>query len=461
MTLDQAELGRRLEELARAYRVPGACLAVHAGGRTTLAAAGVLNRGTGVQATTDSLFQIGSITKTLTTTLVMQLVDEGLLDLDEPVVKALPKFKVADPDVTASVTMRHLLTHTSGIQGDVFADVGRGDDVLERFVARLAELGQSHPIGATQSYCNTGFAVAGRVIEVLTGQLWDTALRERLLAPLGMDRTFTLPEDVLRFRAAMGHLPVPDGTVDDWPRPAPRWDIPRSAGPAGIVVATAEDLVAFARMHLADGVAADGTRVLSATSAQAMREPQVAVPDRWTIADHWGLGWFLPTWEGRTLYGHDGGTIGQSAFLRILPDRDVVIVLLTNGGRTRELFRAVANEILPQTAGLRVPGPPQPPAERIPVDLADWYGSYERHGVRMDLTPCEDGTPHLTVTPTEGLAGLEEPPHRMPLRAVDPDAGLFVTREQDVAAWTPVVLYTLTDNSRYIHLGGRATPKTG
>ncbi|MEV8562310.1 serine hydrolase domain-containing protein [Streptomyces sp. NPDC051917] len=461
MTLDQAELGRRLQELAREYRVPGACLAVHAGGRTTLAAAGVLNRGTGVQTTTDSLFQIGSITKTLTTTLVMQLVDEGLLDLDEPVVKVLPEFKVADPDVTASVTMRHLLTHTSGIQGDVFTDVGRGDDVLERFIARLADLGQSHPIGATQSYCNTGFAVAGRVIEVLTGQLWDTALRERLLAPLGMDYTFTLPEDVLRFRAAMGHLPVPDGEVDDWPRPAPRWGVPRSAGPAGIVVATAEDLVAFARMHLADGTAADGTRVLSATSARMMREPQVAVPDRWTIADHWGLGWFLPTWEGRTLYGHDGGTIGQSAFLRILPDRDVVIVLLANGGRTRELFRAVANEVLPESAGLRVPGPPQPPAEPIPVDLAGWYGSYERHGVHMDLTPCEDGTPHLTVTLNEGLAGLEESPHRMPLTAVDPDAGLFVTREQDFAAWTPVVLYTLSDSSRYIHFGGRATPKTG
>ncbi|MEW2486439.1 serine hydrolase domain-containing protein [Streptomyces sp. NPDC048411] len=460
MTLNQTELGRRLEELAREYRVPGASLAVHAGGRTVLAAAGVLNQDTGVETTTDSLFQIGSITKTLTTTLVMQLVDEGLLDLDEPVVKVLPEFKVADPDVTASVTMRHLLTHTSGIQGDVFTDVGRGDDVLERFMARCADLDQSHPIGATQSYCNTGFGVAGRVIEVLTGKLWDTALRERLLAPLGMDRAFTLPEDVLRFRAAMGHLPAPEGGADDWPRPAPRWDLPRSAGPAGTVVATAEDLVTFARMHLADGAAADGTRVLSATSARMMREPQVAVPDRWTLADHWGLGWFLPTWEGRTLYGHDGGTIGQSAFLRILPDRDVVIVLLTNGGRTRELFRAVANEVLPETAGLRVPGPPQPPAEPIPVDLADWYGSYERHGVRMDLAPGEDGTPELTVTIIEGLAGLEEPPHRMPLTAVDPDVGLFVTREQDFGAWTPVVLHTLGDGSRYIHFHARATPKT-
>ncbi|MEU4095877.1 serine hydrolase domain-containing protein [Streptomyces sp. NPDC026673] len=461
MTLDQAQLGRRLEELAREYRVPGASLAVHADGRTVHSAAGVLHRGTGVEATTDSLFQVGSITKTLTTTLVMQLVDEGLLDLDDPVVKVLPEFRVADLDVTASVTMRHLLTHTSGIQGDVFTDTGRGDDVLERFTARCALLGQSHPIGATQSYCNTGFAVAGRVVEVLTGKVWDTALRERLLTPVGLEHTFTLPEDVLRFRAAMGHLPVPEGGAGDWPRPAPRWGVPRSAGPAGAVVATAGDLVAFARMHLADGLAADGTRVLSAASAQAMREPQVAVPDRWTVAGHWGLGWFLPTWEGRSLYGHDGGTVGQSAFLRVLPDQEAVLVLLTNGGRTRELFQAVANEILPEIAGLRMPEPPQPPAEPVAVDLADWYGVYERHGVRLDLAPREDGTPELTLNFTEGLPGLEEPPHRMPLTAVDPQAGLFVTREQDFTAWTPVVLYTLGDGSRYVHLGARATPKTG
>ena len=129
---------------------------------------------------TDSVFQIGSITKVWTATVVMQLVDEGLLDLDAPVVEVLPELRLADPDVTKQVTMRHLLTHTSGIDGDVFTDTGRGDDCLEKYVGLLGEAAQNHPLGATWSYCNSGFSLLGRVIEKLTGQTWDEALRDRL-----------------------------------------------------------------------------------------------------------------------------------------------------------------------------------------------------------------------------------------------------------------------------------------
>ena len=103
----------------------------------------------------------------------MQLVDEGLLDLDTPVVEVLPELRLADPDVTKQVTMRHLLTHTSGIDGDVFTDTGRGDDCLEKYVDLLADAAQNHPLGATWSYCNSGFSLLGRVIEKLTGKTWD------------------------------------------------------------------------------------------------------------------------------------------------------------------------------------------------------------------------------------------------------------------------------------------------
>ena len=103
-----------------------------------------LNKDTGVEATTDSVFQIGSITKVWTATVAMQLVDEGLLDLDAPVADVLPELRLADPDVAKRVTMRHLLTHTSGIDGDVFTDTGRGDDCLEKYVAQLAR-GRAEP----------------------------------------------------------------------------------------------------------------------------------------------------------------------------------------------------------------------------------------------------------------------------------------------------------------------------
>src|SRR5262249_41028668 len=138
--IDTAHWQRRLAALAARHKVPGATLGMlrvrpDADDELAEAAYGTLNVDAGVAATTESLFQIGSITKVWTATVVMQLVDEGLLDLDAPIAEVLPELRLSDPDVTKQVTMRHLLTHTSGIDGDVFTDTGRGDDCLEKYAA--------------------------------------------------------------------------------------------------------------------------------------------------------------------------------------------------------------------------------------------------------------------------------------------------------------------------------------
>ena len=140
----------RLAALAKRHQVPGAQLGIlrYSPGREdelVEAAYGTLNLATGAPATTTSLFQIGSITKVWTATVVMQLVDEGLVELDTPVVEVLPELRLADPDVTKSVTIRHLLTHTSGIDGDVFTDTGRGDDCLEKYVDAARRGGPEPP----------------------------------------------------------------------------------------------------------------------------------------------------------------------------------------------------------------------------------------------------------------------------------------------------------------------------
>ena len=273
-TTETSALLERLEELRNRHGVPAASVAVLRGEEVDAAASGILNLDTGVEATADSLFQIGSITKVWTATLAMQLVDEGRIELDAPVRRYLPGFRVADALVSEAVTIRHLLTHTSGIDGDHFADTGRGDDVLERYVETCAELPQVHPLGATMSYCNTGFTVLGRVLEAVTDTVWDDLLRTRLVEPLGFTHTVTLPEDVLRFRAAIGHI-QPQGHEL---RPAPAWGLPRTAGPAGAICSTGRELVAFAELHLQDGLGPGGARLLSEESARAMREPQVEVP---------------------------------------------------------------------------------------------------------------------------------------------------------------------------------------
>ena len=117
--------------------MPGAALGIWADGQEILAAHGVLNCATRVAVTTDSVFQVGSITKVWTATMIMQLIDEGLLSLDTTVAEALPGVRLGAADLGDQVTVAHLLTHTSGIDGDIFTDTGRGDDCVERYVGLL------------------------------------------------------------------------------------------------------------------------------------------------------------------------------------------------------------------------------------------------------------------------------------------------------------------------------------
>nr|WP_203590702.1 serine hydrolase [Streptomyces sp. SID13031] len=458
--IDAAQWQRRLTTLAAKHGVPGAALGILRLGigsdeQLVSVATGVLHTGTGVSATTDSLFQIGSVSKVWTATLAMQLVDEGLLDLDQPIIEVLPELRLADPDVAKQVTMRHLLTHTSGIDGDVFTDTGRGDDCLEKYVDGLAEVGQNHPLGATWSYCNSGFSLAGRVIEKLTGHSWDQALRERIFVPLGLEHTVTLPEEALMHRAAVGHV----GEGDEEPSVAPVWGLPRSLGPAGLITSTVADTLAFAQLHLRDGVAPSGTQVLRPESVAAMAAQHAELPDKYSLGDSWGLGWIRFGWDGQRLIGHDGNTIGQAAFLRVLPSEGLAVVLLTNGGKTRDLYEDLYREIFRELADVEMPSPLVPPAEPPVVDLQQHLGRYERASVIEEVL-LRDGQAVLRSTVTGPLAALlPEPTHEFTMVPVDSTGDLFVVRQPGSQTWTPVTFYSLPTGEKYLHSGVRATPK--
>ncbi|MEV6235123.1 serine hydrolase [Lentzea sp. NPDC051838] len=449
--LDAKHWQRRLSALAKKHGVPGAALGILYRGEVVQAHHGVLNTATGVEVTDDTIFQIGSIGKVWTTTVVMRLVDEGLLDLDAPITDVLPELKLADPVVEQKVTMRHLLTHTSGIDGDNFTDTGRGDDCLERYTELLADAAQNHPLGATFSYSNAGFVLAGRVIEKLTGTTWDAAMREKLFAPLGLTRTGTLPEEALLHRAAVGHV-----TQDEKLGPAPLWALPRSVGPAGTIFASTADVLAFARMHLSGGLAQDGARVLSEASAHAMTEKQTDVPDPEALGDSWGIGWIRFGWDGHRLIGHDGNTIGQSAFLRLLPDQDLAVTLLTNADSARELYLSLYREIFAELAGIDVPRPKEPAAEPPIVDTSGHVGRYARESVVLEVAEGETGL-QLDITHTGPLAGMFPKPPVVDLVPIDDST--FLYRTPEAKSWSSVVFYTLPTGEQYVHLGVRATPK--
>lgn len=453
---DTARWQARLDELCAAHQVPGASLAVLTGESIHELASGVLHRGTGVEVTADSVFQIGSITKVYTATLVMGLVDEGLLDLDARVVDVLPDFAVADPQATAVVTVRQLLSHTSGISGDFTHDTGRGDDCLARYVEACARVGQDCPPGASISYSSTGYNVLGRIVEVLTGQTWDAALRERICVPLGLTSTVTLPEEVLRFRAAMGHL----GEPGRMPEVAPAWNpLPRSSGPyGGVLCATAADVVRFARMHLDGGTAPDGTRLLSAASAAAMRRHEVEAPDRWTVdARWWGLGWAMPGWEGGEVFGHDGATIGQRAYLRVVPGARLAVALLTNSGTgaVGGVYTALFRELLAEFTTVRIAEEFAPGPVPVTTDIGPFAGRYLREGVAITVGERESG-PYMVYEFVDGMKDMS-PPIEVDLVAVS--GTVFAGRRNEADDWMPVVFSTLADGAQCVHVGMRAAPK--
>jgi hypothetical protein len=306
----------------------------------------------------------------------------------------------------------------------------------------------------TWSYCNSGFTLAGRVVEVLTGGTWDAALAERILGPLGLAHTVTLPEQALMHRAAMGHV-----EQDGQTKPAPVWGLPRSMGPAGLITSTPADVLAFARMHLAGGLATDGTRVLSESSAAAMASEQAELPDKHTLGDSWGLGWIRFDWGGRRLIGHDGNTIGQSAFLRLLPEQGLAVTLLTNGGHARDLYEDLYREIFAEVAGVTMSSPLVPPDQTVSVDITPHVGTYERASALIEVLSGDEG-PILRSTTTGPVAALmPDPVEEFALVPLSQD--LYLVRAPGMETWTPVTFYALPTGERYLHFGARATPRVG
>ncbi|MGA8257298.1 MAG: serine hydrolase domain-containing protein [Nocardioides sp.] len=452
--LNQLDVQNRLDELAAKYDVPGASLAILTPDGVITAATGSINLETGVAASPGTLFQIGSITKIYTTALVARLVERGELDLDVPVTTYLPELRVADATATATTTLRHLLSHTSGIDGDHFLDTGRGDDVLEKYVASCAELTQQFPVGTSHSYCNAGFVIAGRVLEKITGKVWDEVLRDELLIPLGLAHTWTLPEDLLRFSTACGHLGEP-GSL----RVTPQWGMPRSTGPAGLINATAEDVVRFANAFLSDGATPDGTQWLTLESVKFLLEPQIDVPNPYTLGAQWALGWILyNSVDGRVVYGHDGATLGQGAALRLVPDRGVAVALLANGGAIGDLQRALLTEILRETADLELAPLPEPVDGASGGDRSTQVGTYARASATYVFEESGDHGLTLSVTNTSHLAEvMSAKPVVVELLPVSEN--VYVARLPGADTWTSLVFYALSDGSQYVHFGARATAR--
>ncbi|WP_283132747.1 serine hydrolase domain-containing protein [Rhizohabitans arisaemae] len=368
-----------LAETAARLRITGAQLAIAVDGELTEYATGVANAELGTPVTPDTLFQIGSTAKLHTAALVLGLVDEGRADLDAPVSEYLPELRLPGE---GTLTPRHLLSMTSGLDNGPYVDTGRGDDCVARYAELLAEIPPVFAPGEGFGYSNASTVVSGLLIERLTGLTWDEALQRRLAGPAGLARTVSRDEDLVYHRVAVGH--TVGGEVV---RP---WCFSRGLGPAGSTLcATAGDLARFGVMILGGGAG-----VLSPDAVATMQTPHTEVEARW-FAEQWCAGPYRKVWDGTAVYGHGGTNLGGSSTLVWIPERNTALAVTVNTPSQGYPFAdAVFAGVCADLLGLAVPVRAEP-GLGLPVDASRYTGVYRTYDTRYAVTERPGG---LAVT---------------------------------------------------------------
>jgi CubicO group peptidase (beta-lactamase class C family) len=325
------------------YHVPGVGLGVLHGDRLHVQGFGVTSLDDPRPVTEDTLFTIASISKTMTATAVMKLIELGRLELHSPVQEFLSDFRVADAAASARVTPWHLLTHTPGWEGQLTTE-DRGAEALTHFATSIMPtLPQLAAPGETWSYNNAGFALSGRLIEAVTGHHIHDALRELVFAPLGLTRTFTRLTDVLTYPTTLGHRDR-DGKTEVI-RPFQT----TSSTTAGGVVTSVADLMRYARFHLGDGTAASGVPYMNRPRVAQMQMAQV--PKHGTD-DQMGLGWHIRRLGETSTFAHGGTLNGHCLLIELVPAHRLAFVVLTNHVDGWRLVQDVEQTILRRIAGV-------------------------------------------------------------------------------------------------------------
>jgi CubicO group peptidase (beta-lactamase class C family) len=315
------------------YHVPGAALGLIKDGEV------VMEKGYGLRdvenrtpVTTQTMFNIGSISKSFTALGIAQLVDQHKVDLDAPVIRYLPELRLSDPTARRMVTLRQLLSHSGGLPPDEQwppeVPPNRADIMRE-----FATMPITAEPGTRFQYCSRCVGLAAMVLEAVTDQSWEAYTRTHIFGPLGMATASFGPIGLeratnvarpYRYDGASGTVLVP------WRR----LDYLDSLGPAGGINASIEDLTRYALFQLGAEITS-GVQILSKQRLEEMHRPQIAVPKSWTsvpIQDlHYGLGWFTGEYRGARIVFHNGSNPGYRASIMLAPSSHAGVIVLTNG----------------------------------------------------------------------------------------------------------------------------------
>jgi CubicO group peptidase (beta-lactamase class C family) len=461
MASDQQALQEWVSEAAERLAVPGAAVGVYHDGKEHYAFHGVTSLKNPLPVDERTLFQFGSTGKTFTATAIMRLVDQGRVELEATVRTYLPELKLQDEDVAQRVIVLQLLNHTAGWSGDVFDNTGDGDDALARYVELMADVEQVTPLGAEVSYNNASLSIAGRIIERVTGKTYEQAIKELLFEPLGLDHCFFFPNEIMTRRFVVGHNQHADGSITV----ARPWAMARNGNPAGGISSNAGDLIAWARFHLGDGRAADGTEVLSEKLLDLMKEATVETPGS-ALGDAIGISWMLRDVDGVRIVGHGGDTLGQHSTFDMVPERQFAIAGLTNcGPNGNQFLDELGRWALEDYIGV-IDRDPEPLALEE-GKLAEYAGTYETVAAMAHVTLNGKGGLALKAEiKPETLAKLveegEEPPDDsppFPLGILPGSCDRYIVTDGPAKGMKGYFVRNSDGSIASVHVGGRLATK--
>jgi CubicO group peptidase (beta-lactamase class C family) len=354
---DLAAIDKFVEAEMDAQRIPGLALGIVEGDRIVhLRGFGKADpSGRAVSAHTP--FIIGSLSKSVTALAIMQLVEAKKVELDAPVQRYIPWFRVADEEASAQITVRHLLTQTSGLStktGRSFqGSADTRDNALERAVRELRTVQLAKPVGATHQYSTINYSVLGLIVQTVSGQFYERYVQEHVFAPLKMRHSFTSETEAERQGLATGH--------HYWFGRPTAADLPYNRGllPAGYLISSAEDMTHYLVAQLNDGQYG-GSAVLSPSGMAELQRPAVPTAESDTS---YGMGWFIGPVNGIPAVFHQGETFSYHANIVLMPGSHQGVVVLMNAENSLDLFvrgrmGTVAEGVASLMQGQEPPAPP-------------------------------------------------------------------------------------------------------
>jgi len=369
---------KRIVALKEEHMVPGFAVGILSGGECFTAVDGIINVNNPVPVDESTIFQIASLTKTFNALLILLLRNRGLIDLDMPIKRVMPDFQMQDDDVTEHATIRHLLTHTGGWEGDILEYPDKGDDSLKEGMRIIAKLPQLTPLGTVWAYNPAAFYILGRVVEVLLNMPYEQAVRDTVLTPLGMnDSVFTAGDAIIR-KAAVGHY-----CRNGRPEVAMPWEMPRILRPSGGLVCSLSDMMKYLEFLLSSGGVFENSDAIK----REMFEQQCEASGP---ADAVGLAWMIRYIDGVKVLRHGGASMGQYSEILFVPDRGFGFVILSNGDDERGFVSELGGLLLAEYLGLRYGRVFPPPILPDAAVLEKYKGLYRGFANDIDVRP-EDG----------------------------------------------------------------------